>query len=66
MAVAPVVGGNVSRAQVLCTRIDADRVEDGDEEDGGDDSSSGRLLRADSGIAALIVLGWALMAVYAA
>lgn len=67
MAVAPVVGGNVSRAQVLCTRIDAARVEDGDEEDGaGDDASAGWLLRVDSGIAALVVLGWALMAVYAA
>ncbi|KAI4600203.1 hypothetical protein KJ359_001307 [Pestalotiopsis sp. 9143b] len=64
MAVAPVVG-NVSRAQVLCTRINADRMEDDDEEDGGD-VSAGWLLRADSGIAALVVLGWTLAAVYAA
>lgn len=64
MAVAPVFG-NVSRAQVLCTRIDAAQVEDDDEEDGGD-MSAGWLLRADSGIAALVVLGWTLAAVYAA
>ncbi|KAK6193917.1 hypothetical protein LQW54_011984 [Pestalotiopsis sp. IQ-011] len=65
MAVAPVVG-NVSRAQVLCTRIDAARVGDDDDEDSGGDVSAGWLVRADSRVAALVVLGWTLAAAYAA
>ncbi|KAF7540905.1 hypothetical protein G7054_g1023 [Neopestalotiopsis clavispora] len=68
MAFSPTVTSgetNVSRTQVICTRINAAQV---DEEEYGDDddTSAGWSTQASSGVATMVTLGWVLAAAHVA